>query len=83
MKEVILTEPITLKQTKHMPYLQNCLYEALRMHPAVGMSLPRVTPSGGVEIDGRKCPSLLPRRAPTDCDLDSHMGQPMGRVSKY
>ena len=56
MKEVILTEPITLEQTKHMPYLQDCLYKALRMHPTVGMSLPRVTPSGGVEIEGRFIP---------------------------
>jgi len=55
-REGKLTEPITLEQTKHMPYLQACLYEGLRCHPAVGMSLPRVTPSGGVEIDGRHLP---------------------------
>lgn len=53
MAEVGLTQPITLEQTKHMPYLQACLYEGLRLHPAVGMSLPRVTPPGGIEIDGR------------------------------
>ena len=51
-KEVKLTKTFTLEQTKHMPYLQACLYEALRLHPAVGMSLPRVTPPGGIEIDG-------------------------------
>lgn len=56
VKEVKLTEPITLQQTKHMPYLQACLYEGLRMHPAVGISLPRVTPPGGFEIDGRFIP---------------------------
>lgn len=56
MKEAKLTEPITLEQAKHMPYLQACLYEGLRLHPAVGMSLPRVTPPGGVEIDGRFIP---------------------------
>ena len=51
-----LVEPITLEQTKNMPYLQACIYEALRCHPAVGMSLPRVTPSGGIDIDGSHIP---------------------------
>jgi len=51
-----LSVPITLEESKHMPYLQACMYEALRCHPAVGMSLPRVTPSGGIEIDGRFVP---------------------------
>lgn len=32
------------------------MYEALRCHPAVGMSLPRVTPAGGIEIDNRFIP---------------------------
>jgi cytochrome P450 len=35
-----------------MPYLQACIYEALRMHPAVGMSLPRVVPPEGFEVEG-------------------------------
>ncbi len=51
-----LSESITLEQTKNMPYLQACLYEGLRCHPAVGMSLPRVTPPGGIKIDGRYIP---------------------------
>lgn len=51
-----LSTPITLEQTKQMPYLQACMYEALRCHPAVGMSLPRVTPAGGIEIDNRFIP---------------------------
>ena len=42
-----------------MPYLQACMYEALRCHPAVGMSLPRVTPSGGIEIDNRIIPEVV------------------------
>ena len=51
-----LSELVTLEQTKQMPYLQACLYEGFRCHPAVGMSLPRVTPLGGIEIDGRYIP---------------------------
>jgi hypothetical protein len=35
-----------------MPYLQAVIQEGLRCHPAVGMSLPRVTPVGGIEICG-------------------------------
>lgn len=55
-REGKLSESITLEQTKQMPYLQACLYEGLRCHPAIGMSLPRVTPHGGIEIDGRYLP---------------------------
>lgn len=51
-----LSTPVTLEESKHMPYLQACMYEALRYHPAGGMSLPRVTPPGGIEIDGRFIP---------------------------
>jgi cytochrome P450 len=42
-----------------MPYLQACIYEALRMHPAVGMSLPRVVPPDGFEIEGVYLPSSV------------------------
>jgi hypothetical protein len=37
-----------------MPCLQAVMYEALRCHLAVGMSLPRVVPLGGAEISGRR-----------------------------
>jgi cytochrome P450 len=40
-----------------MQYLQACIYEALRMHPAVGMSLPRVVPQDGFEVEGVFLPS--------------------------
>ncbi|KAL2356702.1 cytochrome P450 [Cryomyces antarcticus] len=52
-----LSDPVTLDEANNMEYLQAVMYEALRLHPAVGMSLPRVTPEGGVEIDGRFLPA--------------------------
>jgi cytochrome P450 len=34
----------------NMPYLQACMYEALRCHPAVGVSLGRIVPPSGMQI---------------------------------
>ncbi|KAK2770579.1 cytochrome P450 oxidoreductase [Colletotrichum kahawae] len=52
-----LSDPITVAESENMPYLQAAMYEALRLHPAVGMTLPRVVPKGGYEIDGRFMPA--------------------------
>ena len=35
-----------------MPYLQACMKEAMRMHPAVGMLLERLVPPEGAELGG-------------------------------
>jgi cytochrome P450 len=50
---------VTLDQSKEMPYLQACIYEALRLHPAVGMSLPRTTPSAGIFIGSQFIPEKV------------------------
>ena len=88
MNEERTTKPITFEQTTRMPYLQACLYEGLRLHPAVGMSLPRVTPLGGVEVDGRfipegvgSAPDALSPKVFVNYYLDDHRGQSMGRLS--
>jgi len=52
-----LSDPVTLSEADKMPYLQAVMYEALRMHPAVGMSLPRTTPQGGATVAGRYIPA--------------------------
>jgi cytochrome P450 len=52
-----LSDPVSLAEADLMPYLQAVMYEALRLHPAVGMSLPRVTPAGGAQIAGTFIPA--------------------------
>ncbi len=51
-----LSDPVKLAEAENMPYLQAVMYEALRLHPAVGMSLPRVVPQGGFEVCGHYLP---------------------------
>ncbi|KAK3687124.1 hypothetical protein LTR37_019117 [Vermiconidia calcicola] len=52
-----LSDPVKLSEADGMFYLQAVMYEALRLHPAVGMSLPRVVPEGGCEIAGKYIPA--------------------------
>lgn len=55
-KQGKLSDPVKLEEANEMPYLQACMYEGLRLHPAVGMSLPRVVPAEGIEVDGKFLP---------------------------
>jgi cytochrome P450 len=70
-KEGKLSDPVQLEEADQMPYLQAVMWEALRLHPAVGMSLPRVVPAGGTEFDGRHLPAGVSlyhiRRLDADC----------------
>ena len=47
-----LSNPVTWKESQEMPYLQAVIMETLRIHPAVGVPLPRVVPKGGLELSG-------------------------------
>ncbi|KAL9620420.1 MAG: hypothetical protein Q9160_005005 [Pyrenula sp. 1 TL-2023] len=51
-----LSNPITFRESQEMPYLQAVIKEAMRVHPAVGLPLLRVVPSGGATICGRFFP---------------------------
>ncbi|WAO90086.1 Hypothetical protein NCS54_00749700 [Fusarium falciforme] len=47
---------IPFKDTQAMPYLQACIKEGLRLHPATGLPLARVVPQGGATISGTYFP---------------------------
>lgn len=40
-----------------MEYLQACVKEALRLHPATGLPLARVVPEGGTTLSGTYFPA--------------------------
>jgi cytochrome P450 len=52
----IVSDPITFKEARSLPYLQAVIKEALRLHPATGLPLARVVPANGVTIAGMHFP---------------------------
>ena len=47
---------VTVNDVLRMPYLASVVQETLRLHPAVGSMLPRVTPKGGLRLADRYFP---------------------------
>ncbi|KAI6749277.1 hypothetical protein HG530_015116 [Fusarium avenaceum] len=45
-----LSNIVTFAEAQKLPYLQACMKEAMRMHPAVGQLLERVVPDEGWEV---------------------------------
>lgn len=43
-------------ESQRLPYLDACIKEAFRLHPAVGLILERIVPAGGAEILGEHIP---------------------------
>ncbi|OJD11953.1 hypothetical protein AJ78_07386 [Emergomyces pasteurianus Ep9510] len=44
---------VSWSESQNLPYLDACVKEAFRMHPAAGLPLERITPTSGVEICGQ------------------------------
>ncbi|PVH95098.1 cytochrome P450 [Periconia macrospinosa] len=58
-----LSNPVTFSEAQRMPYLQAVIKETFRVHPGVGVPLPRVVPSGGAEIAGTFFPEGISMNA--------------------
>ena len=50
------SKTVTWAESQKLPYLDACIKEAFRMHPAAGLPLERITPPQGIEIDGHFIP---------------------------
>ncbi|KAK5653322.1 hypothetical protein OQA88_9013 [Cercophora sp. LCS_1] len=47
---------VTWHESQTLPYLDACVKEAFRLHPAPGLPMERIVPEGGLEIAGRRIP---------------------------
>ena len=82
-----VSDPITFKEAQELPYLQAVIKESLRIHPAVGFTMPRVVPKGGTELMGRYFPGgvWISLRIYTSSTLnapDNGGDKSLGRTSK-
>jgi cytochrome P450 len=48
----VATGLVTWAEAQQMPYLDACIKEAFRIHPAAGLPLERIVPEGGADIAG-------------------------------
>ncbi|TVY21363.1 Cytochrome P450 monooxygenase [Lachnellula arida] len=48
-----LSNIVTWAESRRLPYLDACVKEAGRLHPAIGLTMERVVPEGGAEICGK------------------------------
>lgn len=52
-----LSEIVTWKESRGLPYLEACFKETGRIHPPFGLHLERIVPSGGMELSGQHVPA--------------------------
>ncbi|KAK3941462.1 hypothetical protein QBC46DRAFT_431297 [Diplogelasinospora grovesii] len=48
---------VTWHESQTLPYLDACVKEAFRLHPAPGLPMERIVPEGGMTIAGRHIPA--------------------------
>ena len=51
-----LSMPVAYAEATKLPYLKACINEGMRLHPSVGLTMPRIVPAGGVTISGFSFP---------------------------
>ena len=47
-----LSIPVAYVEAVKLPYLKACINEGMRLHPSVGITMPRLVPAGGATISG-------------------------------
>ena len=52
-----LSIPVAYAEAVKLPYLKGCINEGMRLHPSVGLTMPRHVPTGGATISGFHFPA--------------------------
>ncbi|KAM0711528.1 hypothetical protein Q7P35_000894 [Cladosporium inversicolor] len=52
-----LSSPPRFREASDLPFLCATIKQAMRLHPSVGLTMPRVAPVGGLEISGTYVPA--------------------------
>ena len=52
MADGMLSIPVAYAEAVKLPYLKACISEGMRLHPSVGLTMPRSVPTGGAIISG-------------------------------
>ena len=52
-----LSMPVAYAEAIRLPYLKACINEGMRLHPSVGLTMPRLVPAGGATISGFHFPA--------------------------